>query len=72
MNDSVTSGQRSEKEIFFEALEKNTPEERAAFIDGACGTNPIQRAKVEALLADHFQADAFMKEPAREGERLTL
>ena len=72
MSDSVTSGRRSEKEIFFDAMEKNTPEERAAFLDGACGTNPIQRAKVEALLADHFQQDAFMKEPAVDASAPTL
>ncbi len=66
MSDPGTSGPRSEKEIFFEVLEKPTPQERAAFLDGACGTNPVQRAKVEALLADHFQQDAFMKEPAVE------
>ena len=66
MSDSATSGPRSEKEIFFEALEKPTPQERAAFLDGACGTNPLQRARVDALLADHFQQDSFMKEPAAE------
>src|SRR6186713_2315668 len=63
MSDSAASG-RSEKEIFFEALDKHTPQERAAFLDGACGANRVQRAKVEALLADHFQQDAFMEEPA--------
>src|SRR5574339_469838 len=66
MSDSVTSRPRSEKEIFFEALEKPTPQERAAFLDGACGANPTLRAKVEALLANHFQQDAFMREPAVE------
>ncbi len=64
MSDLDASRPRSEKEIFFETLDKSTPAERAAFLDGACGTNPVQRAKVEALLADHFQQDAFMKEPA--------
>jgi hypothetical protein len=63
---------RSEKEIFFEALDKNTPEERAAFLDGACGRDPTRRARVEALLADHFQEDAFMQQPAVEGERPTI
>src|SRR5262245_42726973 len=66
MSNPGTSGPRSEKEIFFEALEKPTPQERAAFLDGACGTNPVVRAKVEALLADHFQQDSFMKGPAVE------
>jgi serine/threonine protein kinase len=72
MSNSETFQNRSEKEIFFEALDKKTPEERAAFLDGACGKNPALRARVEVLLADHFQQDAFMKKPAVEGERPTI
>jgi serine/threonine protein kinase len=64
MNEADPGQNRSEKEIFFEALDKNTPQERAAFLDGACGKNSALRAKVEALLADHFQEDSFMKKPA--------
>ena len=64
MNEADPAQSRSEKEIFFEALDKNTPQERAAFLDGACGKNPVLRARVEALLADHFQEDAFMNKPA--------
>src|SRR5436190_14645222 len=71
MTDTDKTPPRSAKEIFFEALEKYTPQERAAFLDGACGTNPVQRAKVEALLADHFQQDAFMKDPAVEAPPLS-
>ena len=72
MSDPDASGRRSEKEIFFATLDKSTSEERAAFLDGACGTNPVQRAKVEALLADHFQQDSFMKEPAVDASAPTL
>ncbi|MCW5554810.1 MAG: protein kinase [Verrucomicrobiae bacterium] len=72
MSDSAKSGRRSEKEIFFEALEKNSAAERSAFLDGACGHEPVLRARVEALLADHFQPGAFMEEPALEQERPTL
>ena len=72
MNEPDTFQNRSEKEIFFEALDKNTPEERAAFLDGACGRDLEWRARVEALLANHFQQDAFMKKPAVEGERPTI
>src|SRR5262245_33441725 len=57
---------RSEKEIFFEAIEKATPDQRAAYIDGACGGDALLRRQVEALLAKHFQQDSFMKEPAVE------
>src|ERR1700691_4437142 len=72
MNEPDPSQNRSEKEIFFEALDKKTPEERAAFLDGACGKNPRLRARVEALLADHFQQDAFIKKPALEAYRPTI
>jgi serine/threonine protein kinase len=58
---------RSEKEIFFEAVEKATPEERAAYLDGACGKDVLLRRRVEDLLARHFQQDTFMKQPAVEG-----
>src|SRR5277367_5163559 len=64
MNEADPTQSRSAKEIFFEALDKNTPQERAAFLDGACGKDPVLRARVEALLADHFQDDAFMNQPA--------
>jgi serine/threonine protein kinase len=72
MNEPNTFPNRSEKEIFFEALDKHTSEERAAFLDGACGKNPTLRARVEALLADHLQQDSFMKKPAIEGQRPTI
>jgi eukaryotic-like serine/threonine-protein kinase len=64
MNEADPAQSRSEKEIFFEALDKNTPQERATFLDGACGKNPVLRARVEAMLADHFRAGAFMEKPA--------
>src|SRR5580698_3892626 len=64
MNEAESFQSRSEKEIFFEALDKNTPEERSAFLDGACGRDTGRRAKVDALLADHFARDAFMEKPA--------
>ncbi|MGO8702168.1 MAG: protein kinase domain-containing protein [Limisphaerales bacterium] len=72
MNESDTRQNRSEKEIFFEALDKHTPEDRAAFLDGACGKNPALRARVEALLFNHFHPDPFMQKPAAEGERPTV
>ncbi|MGP8234921.1 MAG: protein kinase domain-containing protein, partial [Limisphaerales bacterium] len=49
-----------------------TPEERAAFLDGACGKHSALRARVGVLLADHFQQDAFMKKPVVEGDRPTI
>ncbi len=69
MNEADPTQSRSEKEIFFEALDKNTSQDRAAFLDIACGKNATLRARVDALLAAHYHEDAFMNKPAVEGER---
>ena len=67
MSEPNTTHRGSEKEVFFEAIEKATPEERAAFLDEACGQDPVLRRRVEDLLGKHFQQDGFMNEPAVEG-----
>jgi len=67
MSESDQTNERSEKEIFGETIEKGTPEERAAYLDGACGKDVSLRRRVEDLLAKHFQQDSFMKKPAVEG-----
>ena len=41
------------KDKFLTALEKDTPEELAAFLDDACHDNPELRRQVESLLAAH-------------------
>jgi len=64
MASSNNSGRRSDKEIFFDAIEKATPEERAAFLDAACGQDPMLRQRVEELLGNHFEPDTFMQELA--------
>jgi hypothetical protein len=66
MNEPDTFQNRSEKEIFFEALDKNTPEERAAFLDGACGKNPARRARWKPCWPIIFRR-TFMKKPAWKG-----
>jgi len=52
------------KSIFAEALEKETPEVRAAYLDEACGSDKKLRAEVEALLESHDQAGSFLEAPA--------
>ena len=42
------SGPR-QRELFLKALEKPTPAERAAFLDGACGDDAELRTAIEAL-----------------------
>src|SRR3954470_4726666 len=66
MNEPEPANHRSEKEIFFEVIEKATPEERAAYLEGACGKDPLLRRRVEELVAKHFEQDSFMKRAAVE------
>jgi hypothetical protein len=40
----------TEREIFFEALEKRTAEERETYLQGACGRDVAFRRRVEELL----------------------
>ena len=47
------------------ALERE-PQERAAFLDEACGRHESLRNKVEALIAAHEQAGSFLERPAFE------
>jgi serine/threonine protein kinase len=61
------SSRRSEKEIFFEVMEKATPEERAGCLERACGQDLLLRRRVEGLLAVHAQQDSFMRAPAVQG-----
>jgi WD40 repeat protein/serine/threonine protein kinase len=50
----------NEEDIFHEALAKDTPEERAAYLDEACAGNPPLRASVEALLQANAGASGFL------------
>jgi len=61
------SHDRSEKEIFFAALEQPSADARAIFLAGACGKNPALRLRIEQLLAEHFEQDEVMKTAAVDG-----
>jgi eukaryotic-like serine/threonine-protein kinase len=49
-----------EREIFNSALERATPAERAAYLDGACGEDVGMRSRLGALLAAHDMAGGFL------------
>jgi WD40 repeat protein len=49
----MTEQSLSERSIFEAAIEKGSPEERAAYLDQFCGSNEGLRKEVEALLAAH-------------------
>jgi serine/threonine protein kinase len=48
------------KRIFAEALKLRTAEERAAYLNGACGDDAALRAEVESLLEAHDGAGDFL------------
>src|SRR6516164_189128 len=50
--------------IFFAALEKGSPQERAAFLDEASAGNPQLRRRVERMLAAQAEAGSFLEQPA--------
>src|SRR5262249_44714354 len=54
----------NEDSIFGAALEIQSPQERAAYLDRACGGDPALRRRVEQLLAAHGQAGSFLPAPA--------
>jgi len=51
-----------ERDIFSEALEIASPEERVAFVRGACRGDDALFARVESLLADHGEALEYFPE----------
>jgi eukaryotic-like serine/threonine-protein kinase len=53
----------SEVTIFEGALERRSPQERAAYLDGACAGNDALRARVEALLAAAGEPDSLLDHP---------
>jgi serine/threonine-protein kinase len=53
----------NEREIFEAALEM-PPEERRAYLDGACGENTALRQRLRALLGKHDHAGSFLEKPA--------
>ena len=57
-----------QREIFLKALEKASPAERAAFLDGACANDAALRAEVELLLK-HHTADSFLENPALDAKQ---
>ncbi len=63
----------SERSVFEAAIEKGSPQKRAAYLDEACGGNERLRREAEALLAIHDQAGTVAppasRDEPRHGER---
>jgi hypothetical protein len=52
------------EDIFLAALDRGTPQERAAYLDNACKDDAELRRRVERLLQAHPKAGSFLKQPA--------
>ncbi len=50
-----------EQSIFLEALQKETPEERTAFLAEACGGDEGVRHEIEMLLKAHNKVGGFLQ-----------
>ncbi len=55
-----------EQSIFIEALEREDPGERSAYLDRACAGDLTLRRRIERLLDRHREPDPFLEYPARE------
>jgi hypothetical protein len=56
----------NERTIFLNALEREEPTARVAYLDRACAGQPALRQRVEELLRAHQEAGAFLSESATE------
>ncbi len=51
------------RKIFHEAIEKQTQQERQAYLDKVCRDNPSLRAEIDALLEAHYGQDDLLSGP---------
>ena len=51
------------RKIFIEVIEKQTPQEREAYLDEVCRNNPSLRAEIDTLLEAHYGQDALLSGP---------
>ena len=56
----------NERSIFLNALDRDDPAARAAYLDAACAGRPDLRKRVEELLQSHHEAGTFLNVPAME------
>jgi hypothetical protein len=61
MNDVINDAKTDPKQIFLDALDYGSPEERAQFMEQACAGDQTVRARVEELLRAHDQAGNFLR-----------
>src|SRR3989442_14285499 len=57
---------RPREETLFEAVVELPPEQRAAYLKGACGDDAKLRQRVESLLQAHERSGEFLNRPPAE------
>ena len=60
----------AQRAIFIQAIEEESPQEREAYLQSACGEDTELRAAVDALLAAHDQTQNMLDHPIVGGVRL--
>jgi len=62
----------SSEEAIFDAVLALAPGQRSAYLDLACGQDPLLRQRLEKLLRSHEKAGAFLEPPSPVGPQATL
>src|ERR1700758_1475875 len=60
----MNPNRRHADSVFAQAIEIESPQDRASFVEQACADDPELRREVEKLVRDHFRAGAFLERPA--------
>ena len=68
----MNAGNNSAREIFLGAIEKETPDQRATFLQAACGGDLAWRTRVEQLLRSYEVLGTFHEEDASPGREPTI
>jgi WD40 repeat protein/serine/threonine protein kinase len=61
-----------ERDLFIEALQRETPGERVAFLDGACAGNDDLRGRIDRLLEEHQRQESFLLDSPSPGFAATM
>src|SRR5689334_14567224 len=56
----------TERKLFLNALERESPAARAAYLDRACAGRPVLRRRVEELLRHHEEDPTYLNVPVME------
>jgi len=71
-NEDQTQRDRQARDIFLRAIEIQSAESQAAYIEGACRQDDSLRSRVEALLKSHKQDSFLETSPVVEAQTLTV